>query len=154
MAGTITGQEVFETAMSLLDELSSAGLADTSDTAEYKNRSLAILNLLQIELYPYSDTYAVATAGTRPIPTRITSLANAITNIDDNLALGVMPYGLAGKLLAGEGDSRGNYYLETYAELKRQISTAPAEFAAIENVYGVMSDDGMPIFEHSEFGSW
>ena len=145
MAGTTTAQTIFDSAMTLMDEVSSSGLTDTSDTAEYKNRTLAILNLLQVELYPLSDTYTVATAGTRPIPTRITDFTSAIANVDDVIAQGIMPYGLAGKLLAGEGDSRGNYFLETYAELKRQFSNAPAEFEAIEDVYGI---------EHGEYATW
>lgn len=137
MAGTVTPQEVFETAMALMDELSSAGAADTSDTSEYKNRTLAILNVIQIELYPYSDTYAVGSVGVRPLPNRITAFSEPILNIDDGLALGVMPYGLAGKLLAAESDERGNYYLAAYEELKRTLMHSPAEFELIEDVYGM-----------------
>ena len=47
-----TAQEVFEKSMSLMDELNeSTGAADTSDTKEYKNRTVAILNILGGELY-------------------------------------------------------------------------------------------------------
>ena len=48
-----TAQQVFELAMSLMDELNeSSGSADTADTKEYKNRTLAILNVLRVECDP------------------------------------------------------------------------------------------------------
>ena len=56
-----TAQRVFELAMNLMDEVNeSTGKADTADTKEYKNRTLAILNILRIECYPASDTYPAA----------------------------------------------------------------------------------------------
>jgi hypothetical protein len=136
MPGTVTAQEVFEIAMALMDELASNGLADTSDTVEYKNKTLPILNLLQIELYPFSEGYTI-TEGRRSVPTPITSFTDPISDLDNVLARGVMPYGLAGNLLAAESDTRGNYFLATYQELKRQFANRPVAFQPIEDVYGM-----------------
>lgn len=138
MAGTIEPQEVFEVAMSLMDELSMAGAADTADTAEYKNRTLAILNVLQIELFPHSDMYQAGEGGRRAIPEKILSFSEPMTDMDDGLAMGVMPYGLAGRLLAAEGDERGNFYLESYEEMKRNLRHVPSEFEPIHDVYGML----------------
>jgi len=137
MAGTKTPKDVFETAMSLIDSLSQAGVADVSDNSDYKNRTLPILNVLQIDLYPFSDQHSVATSGVRPVPSPITSFDYIMTDLDDALASGVMPYGLAGHLLLGEGDERGNFYIATYNELKRQFANTPTEFSPIEDVYGI-----------------
>ena len=78
-----TAQEVFEYAMTLMDELNeSSGKADTTDTKEYKNRTLAILNILRGQLYPYSDTYITGESGKRPIAEKITDFVTPI-GLDD-----------------------------------------------------------------------
>lgn len=137
MAGTIEPQEVFEIAMALMDELSVSGAADTADTAEYRNRTLAILNVLQIELFPHSDMYQTGEDGKRAVPEKLLSFSEPMTDMDDGLAVGVMPYGLAGRLLAAEGDERGNFYLQAYEDMKRTLRHVPAEFEPIEDVYGM-----------------
>ena len=87
-------QYVFETAMTLMDELNEAtGKADTSDTKEYKNRTLKILNILRGELFPYSDTFTAGAAGKRPICTAIDDFTSAI-GLDDYICQSVLPYGL------------------------------------------------------------
>lgn len=50
---TTTAQRVFDLAMGLIDEVNeSSGETDTSDTREYKVRTLLILNTLRGELFP------------------------------------------------------------------------------------------------------
>ena len=51
-----TAKQVFDIAIGLMSA-DNNGLTETSDTTEYKNRTLLILNALRGELYPYSDTY-------------------------------------------------------------------------------------------------
>ena len=97
-----TAQEVFEYAMTLMDELNeSSGKADTADTKEYKNRTLAILNILRGQLYPYSDTYITGESGKRPIAEKITDFVTPI-GLDDYICQSVMPYGLAATVLSAE----------------------------------------------------
>ena len=134
MAGTTTATQVFDLSMGLIDEISSGGLSDTSDTAEYKNRTLRILNTLQQELYPLSDTYTVVTAGTRPICTALTAFADVI-GLDDYLAQTVMPYGLSAHLLLNENPTSASFFEQRYEELKAGASKIPSEFEPIENVY-------------------
>ncbi len=140
-------QYVFETAMTLMDELNeSTGKADTGDTKEYKNRTLKILNILRGELFPFSDTFAVVTVGKRPICPTIDDFDTAI-GLDDYICQSVMPYGLAAHLLMQEDPSSANYFQQRYDELKALLSRGlPAESEDIEDVYGS--------FPYNEFSRW
>ena len=140
-------QYVFETAMTLMDELNeSTGKADTGDTKEYKNRTLKILNILRGELFPFSDTFSVVTAGKRPICPTIDDFDTAI-GLDDYICQSVLPYGLAAHLLMQEDPSSANYFQQRYDELKALLSRGlPAESEDIEDVYGC--------FPYNEFSRW
>lgn len=135
MAGTTTAQDVFDTAMGLIDEINSSGSSDTSDTAEYKNKTLRLLNILRVELFPLSDTYSIITPGVRQVCPKIMDFTSVITGLDDVIAQGIMPYGLAAKLLVNENTAAVNYFQQTYDELKRTFKSPPAEFEAIDDVY-------------------
>lgn len=143
-----TAQEVFEYAMTLMDELNeSNGKADTADTKEYKNRTIAILNILRGELYPYSDTYKTGKPGTRPIAERITDFVSAI-GLDDYICQSVMPYGLAAHLLMQEDPTSANFFQQRYDELKSLLARGmPAESEDITDVYG-------GLWPYNEFGMW
>ena len=84
-APTTTAQRVFDITMGLIDEVNeNSGETDTADTREYKVRTLLILNALRGELYPYSDTYDVDTAGERPIVSVIQDFDTPI-DLDDGV---------------------------------------------------------------------
>lgn len=146
MAGTTTVTQVFDVAMGLTDNISSAGLSDTSDTVDYKARALRIINNLQSELYPFSDSCTAATAGIRPIPTLLAAFTDVITDLDNYLAMTVLPYGLAALLLLDESPSTASFYQQRYEELKAAARSLPVAFEAIEDVYlGI---------ENGEYSSW
>ena len=140
-------QYVFETAMTLMDELNEAtGKADTSDTKEYKNRTLRILNILRGELCPYSDTFTAGAAGKRPICPAIDDFTSAI-GLDDYICQSVLPYGLAAHLLMQEDPTSANYFQQRYDELKSLLARGlPAASEDIGDVYG-----GFP---YNEFSRW
>ena len=142
---SVTATQVFDTAMRIAGEVDSAGLTDTADNAEYKNRTLGIINALQVRLYPYSDTYAVVTAGKRPILAPVTAFTSLL-GLDDGLALGVLPYGLVAELFKDENETIANYALQVYQELIFELKNSPSEFADITDVYGGI--------EYSEYGRW
>ena len=48
--------DVFDAAMSIMDELSDSGKPQTTDTDEYKYRTVSIINTMIAELYPFSET--------------------------------------------------------------------------------------------------
>lgn len=147
-----TAQMVFELSMNLMDELNeSTGQADTGDTREYKNRTIAILNVLRGELFPYSDTYHdMETAGRRPICPIITAFSEDIA-LDDYIGQSVLPYGLAAHLLMQEDPSSANFFQQRYDELKRSLARGmPGESEDVVDIYGY----GGGYFPHNDYGRW
>lgn len=142
-----TAQEVFEAAMGLMDEINeTTGSADTADTAEYKRRTLFILNVLRGELYPYSDTYEADDAGSRPISAVIEDFDSAIA-LDDYICQTLLPYGLAYHLLLDENQSTAMVFKQRYETLKMQLAQGlPQQSEDIIDLYGGI--------EYGEFGRW
>lgn len=97
------------------------GETSTADTSEYKLRTLSILNILRHELFPYSDTYEAQEDGKRDVCTEIKSFTDVI-DLDDVLAQGLLPYGLAAHLLLGENDSMASFFNSKYSELIRDLA--------------------------------
>lgn len=142
-----TALDVFGLSIHLMGEADeTTGATDTPDNLEYKNRTLSLLNILCQECYPLSDTYAVATAGTRPALDFLTDFTTAI-GLDDGICRSVLPYGLAAHLLLSEGrTSEASFFQQRYDEAKANVRAIPREFEAIEDVYGGI--------RFSEFSSW
>lgn len=132
-----TAQWVFEKAMHLMDEVNeSTGQADTSDTKEYKNRTLPILNVLRVECFPASDTYEVTQPGKRPVCPEIPDFETEIP-LDDGICQGVLPYGLAAHLLLDENPTVAAYFQQRYEEaLAFARQGIPAGSGDIEDLYG------------------
>jgi len=143
-----TAQRVFDIAMGLMDEVNeSSGATDTSDTKEYKVRTLLILNALRGELYPYSDTYQVETEGKRPILGTIETFQDVI-GMDDYICQTVLPYGLAAQLFLDENQAAASFFQQRYEELRNNLSRGlPQGSEAIVDCYGV----GQP---YNEFSRW
>lgn len=151
--GTTNSLKVFELAINLMDELDDTGAYDTEDTAEYKNRTLGIINVLRGELYPYSDTYKKNqdwATGRRPIVKALSSL-NTNIDLDDYICQTVMPYGLAAHLLMDENPSSAGFFQQRYDELKAMLAAGlPAESEDITDIYG--STGGLE--PYNEFSYW
>lgn len=136
--GTITGMDVFQRAITLMDELNDAGKYRHDDTLEYQHRTLAILNILQNELYPYSDTFPKWQEwdkGRRPVLMPLEDLYTAI-DLDDYCAGTILPYGLAAHLLLDENQASAGYFQQRYDELKAARAGMLAGSEDIEDVYG------------------
>lgn len=133
---SVTVQRVFDAAIYALAEQSETGLTDTAETAEYKTRTLSILNTLVPALYPYSDGFSAGTAGVRPAPAEMASFSDAVP-LDDALCASVLPLGLAFMLVLNEDRVfAGNLkalYDEALAQVKNRI---PAASEAITDLYG------------------
>ena len=116
-----TGQQVFEWAMHLMDETSeSTGAVDMPETRDYKNRVVPLLNVLQQECFPYSDTWAAEMPGRRPVCPLLTTLEQELA-LDDGLCRLALPYGLCAHLLRGEDDQRAGYFQQRYEEKLSQL---------------------------------
>ena len=146
-APTTTAQRVFDITMGLIDEVNeNSGETDTADTREYKVRTLLILNALRGELYPYSDTYNVETAGERPIVSVIQDFDTPI-DLDDYICQSVMPYGLAAHLLLDENPDVAAFFNQRYAELLSEYRRGiPAASEDIQELYGGI--------EYGQFARW
>lgn len=142
-----TAQWIFEQAMHLMDETDeNTGAADTAGTRAYKNRTIPILNILREECYPASDTYTYGETGYRPVCPEITDFTTVI-DMDDGVAQGVLPYGLAAHLLLDENDAKASFFQQRYEELlKRYRYAIPSESEDIELPYGGV--------EYPQFGRW
>lgn len=133
-----TAQDIFDIVMGLMDEVADNGNTNTSDTAEYKNRTLFILNDLRGEVFPYSDTYKTRKAGKRPVCPLITDFTTPI-GLDDYICQSVLTNGLAARLLLDENPTAANYYQQVYEERMRDLRAGigmAAESEDIVDVYG------------------
>ena len=128
---------VFDRAIHLMDEQNEMnGETRTVDTEEYRYRTLSILNVLRHELYPLSDTFETRIDGKRAIAPLLTDFEQPI-DLDDAIAQGVMPYGLAAHLLLGENDSMASFFNQRYEELKYSIGAKkPAVWEDIPYCFG------------------
>lgn len=132
-----TAQEIFELTMAKMDELDDNGKVDSSDTAEYRNRTLGILNILQGEVFPYSDTYQdYADQGRRPICPAIEDFDEPL-QLDDFICKSVLPYGLAAHLLLDENPSAAGFYQQRYEELLRKLQSGFGLAATSEDIVDV-----------------
>lgn len=149
MAVNRTVQAIFDKAMHLMDaQNESTGNTDTSDTREYKVRTIGILNNLLDLVYPASDTFAIGGDGKRPALDDITSFEDEL-DLDARILRDVLPNGLAAKLLSEENPSLADYFQQCFEQsLAEARARIPACFESIE--------DGLPYggIEYGEFGFW
>lgn len=140
----VTVQQVYDMAIHLMDEQNeTSGATMTTDTQEYKFRTLSILNSVIPVLYPYSGNYVPGTSG-RPKVRQL--YADDYANpdfeqgipLDDTLSLSLLPYYLAAQLLSSENDTLSAFFMNQYREMKYEIrDKVPASFEAITTPYGL-----------------
>lgn len=140
-----TVQQIFDMAIHMMDEQSeTSGNTLTTDTQEYKFRTISILNAVMPALYPFSDTLDTSGTG-RPVCPMLSAPANPnqpdFTQeipLDDTLAMGVLPYALAAHLLAGENEALSVWFLTRYNQVFGDIrNKIPAAFESISTPYGL-----------------
>ena len=124
---------IFDRAINLMDEQNEqTGQTQTADTKEYELRTVGILNVLRHEVYPFCECRTQL----QPICPEIETLASVL-QVDDEIAQGVLPYGLAGHLLLGENDAMANYFLQKYYEVLATIRAGRrGQWEALSCAYG------------------
>lgn len=141
----ITVQQVFDAAIHMMDEQYELnGNTVTTDTNEYKYRTISILNTVMPALYPFSDTYNKEFEHGRPMCPMLALPESykdpdfeQMVPLDDTLASGVLPYALAAHLLAAENAELSAWFLARYTQVFADIrSKIPAEFESIPMPYG------------------
>ncbi|GKX27849.1 hypothetical protein SH1V18_03290 [Vallitalea longa] len=125
----MTGQEVFEITMDLIDERLDSGNISESDTVSYKVKAPSILTIGQCEIAKMLDYFS-------PLPNRITDLSQEL-EIDEVIATNLLPYFLATHLMLEEKDDVAAYFNDRYEELKYYYKKGqPASEEPIKDVYG------------------
>lgn len=119
-----TPQQIYEMAIDLIDRRDQTSLeADSDENADYKARTIGILNILRQECYMASTAYDPHRRDRATAPL-ITSMDTALKGIDDAVAQEAMPYGLAYHLILQEDPTTADYlrqkYEEAIARLKRE----------------------------------
>jgi hypothetical protein len=121
----MTGQDVYEAALALIDEIGDDGTIDEDTTASYEGKAPRLLDMIQRELAIAENVTA----------TQITALTSVLV-ISDDTALRVMPYGLAAKFALQDKD------LDLYGELIREYEklkrTIRSDEADITDEYDVL----------------
>lgn len=153
----MTALEVFNRAMSLIDEISETTyLPDPSDTQEYKAKARLIINILSGQLYKYSDTCTAPRYDERgklikehPYPRQLT--LNDLTeevDLDEYISGSILPYGLASLLIADENQELSKRLDEKYQEGFSMLESGGlTSIELIEDIYG---DNRY----YDSFGSW
>lgn len=146
-----TVQAVFDKAMYLIDaQNESTGATLTSDTQEYKVRTIGILNNLIDEVFPASDTYVPTEDGRRPALDDIEAFTDEL-NLDAKCVREILPLGLAAELVKEESPANANYFRDRYeAALLAARNSVPATFESIDSDLGGAYGG----IEHGEFGRW
>lgn len=136
----ITVGDVFNAAMGIMDELSTTGEPQTTDTKEYEYRTPAIINMMVGELALLTGNSGDWLA--------VESLDDLVPNVSSSYARSALPYGLAANLLVDENPSSASFFQQRYEEMRNlYVSRQPAEVSDITNLYGLG-------IEYGEFSRW
>ncbi len=135
------GQWIFERAMALMDAGDEVtGRQDVGATRPYKHRTLSILNILGRECARYDPGH-----GWRELE----GLEEAV-ELDEELAQGVLPYGLAAHLLLEEDPAAASFFQQRYEELlERWRRRGSCAHEVIEPPYG-----GIEMGRFGRWGEW
>lgn len=147
----ITVQNVYDAAIKLMNEQrDTSGETMTTDTVDYKNRTIDILNSLIVIAFPYSDTFTdgldTLEAGRKPVAPRVSGFADPLP-LDDAIG-SILCYGLAARLEEKEDPEFSRDLQAQFDEQLVVLSRAtPAVSEPIEDLYG--SDN-----EWGTFSQW
>jgi hypothetical protein len=113
--------------MSLMDERKNDGSVDVNSTKDYLARTPGILTILQTEIIMELKRIGAKVNSLDEVKAMATDI-----DLEDDICFGIIPYGLAARLLAQEDTTLSNYfsslydnafnrYLEDYKQLAKQI---------------------------------
>jgi hypothetical protein len=104
----VTAQNIFDNAMSLIDEILDSGLISSSDTATYTARSPKIINMGQNELMALGDFYSTHTLSNKPINPQVGTGFVVTEHIDTDIIFEAT----GSKAYYFEVDSEATVYIE------------------------------------------
>jgi len=105
----MTCQEIYDITMALMDEMLDNGAVDYNSTKDYTARTPGILTILQTQIVMYFKSRGI------DIDTleRLTTMEDTV-ELDDDICMGVLPYGLAARLLGQEDTQMSSYFSQLY----------------------------------------
>ena len=108
----MTGRELLESALALMAE-------DMQDAADYEKQAPALIRLMLTELFDLNNS-VLASKGKAPL-VQAPTIADLTAQIEyeDEIVLGVMPYGLAAKLSLDDDRVKAAYFNAEYLEKRR-----------------------------------
>jgi len=162
----MTVQQVFDMAIHIVDEQSeSTGATITVDTEEYKFRTISILNAVIPRLFPYSETCSpedILAFRTNPQGKQRGRMLdsgpkdwrrncylltarnpqnpdfNQVIPLDETLCAALLPWWLAGKLMATENETLSQLCMQQYYDNFEDVKRGcPREFEPIPTPYGL-----------------
>ena len=102
-------QDIYDITMALIDEMRNDGSVDYTSTKDYTARTPGILTILQTEVIIELKKRGANVSSLD----RITKM-NQEVDLEDDICMGVLPYGLASRLLAQEDVSLSNDFSSLY----------------------------------------
>jgi hypothetical protein len=120
----ITGQQVYDIAMVLIDEVTELGGVTPDTPKYYQTKAKSIINVLQAELTQAGKEITI-----------INDLSESLS-IPDKEALMILPYGVAAHLMLSEDQGVASFFNNRYDELKRK---ATVSFQPITDVYNTLN---------------
>lgn len=105
----MTCQEIYDITMALMDEMLDSGAVDYASTKDYTARTPGILTILQTQVVMYFKSRGI------DIDTldRLESMTDEV-DLEDDICMGVLPYGLAARLLGQEDTQMSSYFSQLY----------------------------------------
>ncbi len=131
-------QDIYDITMALMDEMKNDGSVDINSTKDYLARTPGILTILQTEVIIELKKAGANVSGLD----RIEKMTDEV-DLEDDICTGVLPYGLASRLLGQEDASLSNYFSSLYENgkldsAKTSSSKVLAKQKTRENVYGLL----------------
>lgn len=139
----MTVKEIYDITMALMDEMIDNKTIEANPEADYKStkdytaRTPGILTILQTQVISYLKRFGADIDFVEPLENMDSEMS-----VDDSICMGVLPYGLAARLLGQEDTSLSSYFSNLYdtnlAMARDSIDDKyTAEQKERENVYGL-----------------
>ena len=133
----MTCQEIYDITMALMDEMLDNGNVDYASTKDYTARTPGILTILQTQVVMFLKRFGTDIDTLEPL----TSMEDEV-DLDQNICTGVLPYGLAARLLGQEDKELASYFSNLYdSNLAIAKDSVEGKYIAKQkprdNVYGL-----------------
>ena len=139
----MTVKEIYDITMALMDEMldnaqvSDEPKTDYSSTKDYQARTPGILSILQTQI-----VMELKAMGADVDSLDVLETMDSEVDLDDDICVGVLPYGLASRLLGQEDTKMSSYFSQLYNQGVQKAKDSYedkyiAQQIKRENVYGL-----------------